>query len=109
MESSRKRKKEEEVPMPAYSANACLLLLISLAGGAVLVWWAMEFHRHNEQLWMVPLGLVMVGTPVVVWFVVSASDACHKVELQLLADNNGGSRSREEHPSPPPPPPDLEK
>ncbi|KAK1273670.1 hypothetical protein QJS04_geneDACA010801 [Acorus gramineus] len=53
-----------------------LLLATSLAGGAVLVWWALEFHRANDQLWMVPVGLVLFSTPIVVWFSVFASDAC---------------------------------
>ncbi|PKA54223.1 hypothetical protein AXF42_Ash000056 [Apostasia shenzhenica] len=46
----------------AASAFACV------AGAGVLGWWAWAFHPANEQLWMVPVGLVMLGTPAVVWF-----------------------------------------
>ncbi|WOL13070.1 hypothetical protein Cni_G21839 [Canna indica] len=50
--------------MPA-SASACLLLII-LLGIGLLVWWSVVFHPDNERLWMVPLSLVMVGTPLIV-------------------------------------------
>ncbi|KAK1325292.1 hypothetical protein QJS10_CPA01g02517 [Acorus calamus] len=56
--------------------ESALLLATSLAGGAVLVWWALEFHRANEQLWMVPVGLILFSTPIVVWFSIFASHAC---------------------------------
>ena len=50
------------------------LSMICLAGGGILVRWALVFHPCNEQLWMVPVGLVMLGTPIMVWFAAAASD-----------------------------------
>lgn len=57
-------------PMPM-AATACLLLII-LLGVALLVWWSAVFHPGNEQLWMVPLGLLMVGTPSMICFALSS-------------------------------------
>jgi hypothetical protein len=38
-----------------------------LAGGALLTWWALLFqHPSHVQVWMVPVGLVLGCTPVVV-------------------------------------------
>jgi hypothetical protein len=38
-----------------------------LAGAALLAWWALLFqHPSYAQLWMVPVGLVLGCTPVVV-------------------------------------------
>ncbi|WOL05730.1 hypothetical protein Cni_G14461 [Canna indica] len=57
------------------AANSCLLL-VGVGGGALLAWWALSFHRSNERLWMVPVGLVLVGTPVVAWLSIFASGLC---------------------------------
>ncbi|KAG6529452.1 hypothetical protein ZIOFF_011650 [Zingiber officinale] len=51
----------------------CCLLASGAAGGALLAWWAQSFHRSNRQLWMVPAGLVLVGTPVFAWLSLLAS------------------------------------
>lgn len=72
----------DERDMPVL-ANACLLLT-SLAGAALLLWWTKEFHRDNRQMWMVPFGLVLTGTPIVVSFAVFASNMWRRVELLLL-------------------------
>ncbi|KAK9279484.1 hypothetical protein L1049_013163 [Liquidambar formosana] len=57
---------------------ACLCsFLVSIAGGLMLVWWEVEFHPTNTQLWMVPFGLIMFGTPVIVWFSIFLSDLCN--------------------------------
>ncbi|XP_020093003.1 uncharacterized protein LOC109713364 [Ananas comosus] len=70
-------KKAAEKPSSAAAANR-LLILISLLGAGMLVWWAAVFHPSNRQLWMVPLGLLLAGTPVVVLLSVFASDAGDK-------------------------------
>ncbi|WOL07499.1 hypothetical protein Cni_G16241 [Canna indica] len=49
------------------------LLVVVIGGGALLAWWALSFHHSNEQLWMVPVGLVLLGTPIVIWLSVFAS------------------------------------
>ncbi|RCV30367.1 hypothetical protein SETIT_6G088700v2 [Setaria italica] len=38
----------------------------AVAGAALLAWWAVAFHPTYAHLWMVPLGLVLAGTPPVV-------------------------------------------
>ncbi|OEL37615.1 hypothetical protein BAE44_0001364 [Dichanthelium oligosanthes] len=48
---------------------------VGLAGAGVLVWWAVAFHPTHEQLWMVPVGLVLLGTPLVAWLSLFASGA----------------------------------
>ncbi|KAJ0964087.1 hypothetical protein J5N97_029209 [Dioscorea zingiberensis] len=53
-----------------------LSILAIAGGGAILVWWALAFHPSNKQLWMVPLGLVLLGTPLVAGFSLLASSAC---------------------------------
>ncbi|KAH7664648.1 hypothetical protein IHE45_14G133300 [Dioscorea alata] len=52
---------------------ASLCALLSVLGAGLLLRWAVAFHRHNEQLWMVPVGLVMLCTPIVVSFSFFAS------------------------------------
>ncbi|KAJ0968774.1 hypothetical protein J5N97_021651 [Dioscorea zingiberensis] len=52
---------------------ASLCVLLSVVGAGLLLRWAVAFHQHNEQLWMVPVGLVMLGTPIVVSFSILAS------------------------------------
>lgn len=39
-------------------------------------WWEYEYHRTNSQLWMVPFGLVLLITPLFVWFSIFVSDWC---------------------------------
>lgn len=74
--------RERELPAVANAS----LLLACIVGAALLLWWTLEFHRDNRQLWMVPVGLILMGTPAVVWFSVVASDAWRRIELLLLAD-----------------------
>ncbi|CAD6259912.1 unnamed protein product [Miscanthus lutarioriparius] len=71
------------------SATAAGLVAVGLGGAALLVWWALAFHPANARLWMVPAGLVLLGTPVLAW-------------LSLLASGPCGRQA-----PPPPPPPDA--
>ncbi|CAL4928790.1 unnamed protein product [Urochloa decumbens] len=48
---------------------------VGLAGAGVLVWWAVAFHPAHQQLWMVPVGLVLLGTPLIAWLSLFASGA----------------------------------
>lgn len=75
----------------AVAARATLtcLVLLSVLGGGLIVWWAVAFHRDNGQLWMVPIGLVLLGTPLVAWVSVFASDSCRRSQLLLTAGNGG--------------------
>lgn len=47
------------------AVDVCLAAA-AVAGAALLAWWAVAFHPSYAQLWMVPLGLVLAGTPPVV-------------------------------------------
>ncbi|CAL5015320.1 unnamed protein product [Urochloa decumbens] len=49
------------------------LVAVGLGGAALLVWWALAFHPANARLWMVPAGLVLLGTPVMAWLSLLAS------------------------------------
>ncbi|PON76537.1 hypothetical protein TorRG33x02_242310 [Trema orientale] len=56
---------------------ACFVsFIVSLAGGLTLAWWQFEYHPENEQLWMVPFGLILLATPVIVWVSLVFSDIC---------------------------------
>lgn len=66
----------EEEPRAAWWAAAAGVAGAGLAGAGVLVWWAVAFHPAHKQLWMVPVGLVLLGTPLVAWLSMFASGAC---------------------------------
>lgn len=57
---------------------ACLWsFLVSLTGGLMLAWWEYEYHPTNTQLWMVPFGLILFATPLIIWFAIFVSDICN--------------------------------
>ncbi|KAJ7007928.1 hypothetical protein NC653_006838 [Populus alba x Populus x berolinensis] len=60
----------------------CLLsILVCMAGGTLLLWWGCEYHPTNTQLWMVPLGLILLVTPVIAGVAAFVSETCNcKVE-----------------------------
>ncbi|KAL4354176.1 hypothetical protein GQ457_06G019340 [Hibiscus cannabinus] len=59
------------------SQGACLWsFLVSLGGGLLLGWWEYEYHPENRQLWMVPFGLILFSTPLIIWFAIFVSDIC---------------------------------
>jgi hypothetical protein len=58
------------------SATAAGLVAVGLGGAALLVWWALAFHPANARLWMVPAGLVLLGTPVLAWLSLLGSGPC---------------------------------
>ena len=67
--------KLEEETNCARTLGACICwILISAVGGATLVWWGIYYHPTNQQLWMVPFGLVVLGTPVVASVSILASE-----------------------------------
>ncbi|KAG8065922.1 hypothetical protein GUJ93_ZPchr0004g40399 [Zizania palustris] len=57
-------------------ATAASLVAVGLGGAALLVWWALAFHPANARLWMVPAGLVLLGTPILAWISLYASGPC---------------------------------
>ncbi|KAM3316073.1 hypothetical protein ACQJBY_034299 [Aegilops geniculata] len=75
----------------ACCAVAAGVAAVGLAGAGVLVWWAVAFHPAREQLWMVPVGLVLLGTPLVAWLSLFASGACRRL---------GTSHHHHHHPPP---------
>ncbi|CAA3023304.1 uncharacterized protein LOC111313976 [Olea europaea subsp. europaea] len=50
---------------------------LSMVGGLILAWWQFYYHPTNEQQWMVPIGLILFFTPLIVWFSVFLSDICN--------------------------------
>lgn len=60
------------------SATAASLVAVGLGGAALLVWWTLAFHKANARLWMVPTGLVLIGTPIVALLSLLASDSCRR-------------------------------
>ncbi|CAL9094670.1 unnamed protein product, partial [Musa textilis] len=65
----------------APAANCCCLLIVGIGGGALLAWWALSFRHSNERLWMVPVGLVLSGTPLLAWLSIFAPVTCWSFKL----------------------------
>ncbi|KAL0923579.1 hypothetical protein M5K25_007640 [Dendrobium thyrsiflorum] len=55
------------------AAAAAAAVVICAAGAGILGWWFQAFHASNQKLWMVPVGLIMLATPIVVCFSFAAS------------------------------------
>ncbi|KAH0466019.1 hypothetical protein IEQ34_006122 [Dendrobium chrysotoxum] len=55
------------------AAAVAAAVVICAAGAGILGWWFQAFHASNQKLWMVPVGLIMLGTPIVVCFSFAAS------------------------------------
>ncbi|CAK9167040.1 unnamed protein product [Ilex paraguariensis] len=73
------RYKEFEKIVKAFIA--CLgSFLLSMIGGMMLGWWELRYHPTNSQLWMVPFGLILFVTPIIVWLSVFISDVCSSKE-----------------------------
>ncbi|KAH0465856.1 hypothetical protein IEQ34_005959 [Dendrobium chrysotoxum] len=67
-------------PSVIWLAASLLLFLSSAGGGGILAWWFLSFHRENQRLWMVPLGLVVLGAPLLACLSISFSqDGCRWV------------------------------
>lgn len=59
-------------------------LMVSMIGGLALGWWEYEYHSTNSQLWMVPFGLILLLTPLVVWSSIFVSDICSSEVVAAL-------------------------
>ncbi|KAK7275422.1 hypothetical protein RIF29_16538 [Crotalaria pallida] len=68
-------KESSKITKP-YLMILVLCLLISIIGGSLLGWWIYKYHPTNNQLWMVPFGLILFLTPLIVWFSLFISDFC---------------------------------
>lgn len=79
------------------AVDVCLAAA-AVAGAALLAWWAVAFHPSYAQLWMVPLGLVLAGTPPVVCLALRFSPDA-RAPPPPGKDGPAGARA------PPPPPP----
>uniref|UniRef100_A0A5B7CAY8 Transmembrane protein n=1 Tax=Davidia involucrata TaxID=16924 RepID=A0A5B7CAY8_DAVIN len=78
---------------------ACLAsFLISMVGGLVLGWWKFKYHPTNSQLWMVPFGLILFVTPVIVGLSVSVSHLRHSKLRHRESVRSGASSPS--HPKP---------
>ncbi|KAB1219726.1 hypothetical protein CJ030_MR3G019179 [Morella rubra] len=56
-------------------------LMVCMIGGLTLGYWEFEYHPTNRQLWMVPFGLILLVTPLFVWFSIVVSDVCSSAVL----------------------------
>ncbi|KAF8780457.1 hypothetical protein HU200_001581 [Digitaria exilis] len=77
------RERGAEAPQRSAWAAAVGVAGVGLAGAGVLVWWAVAFHPARQQLWMVPVGLVLLGTPLVAWLSLFASGAARCLGRRL--------------------------
>ncbi|KZV56924.1 hypothetical protein F511_30416 [Dorcoceras hygrometricum] len=59
--------------------------MLSITGGLILAWWESNYHSGNHQLWMVPLGLILFITPLMVWSAVIISEFCNSKEPHFCA------------------------
>ncbi|RDY01147.1 hypothetical protein CR513_15566, partial [Mucuna pruriens] len=69
-------KENQGITKPYYVMIFISSLLLSITGGSMLGWWLHKYHPKNRQLWMVPFGLILLFTPVIVWFSLIISDLC---------------------------------
>ncbi|XVF33096.1 hypothetical protein REPUB_Repub17cG0138800 [Reevesia pubescens] len=80
MDSNKEERFETKMKEPKKIVStyiACLWsFLVSLTGGLMLAWWKYEYHPTNSQLWMVPFGLILFVTPLIIWFAIFVSDIC---------------------------------
>ncbi|XWS31990.1 hypothetical protein CRYUN_Cryun23aG0122200 [Craigia yunnanensis] len=80
MGSDKEERFETEMKEPTKIVKtyiACLwLFLVSLTGGLMLTWWEYKYHPTNRQLWMVPFGLILFTTPLIIWLAIFVSDIC---------------------------------
>lgn len=76
-----KKAEYESYKEPQKILQICLAslgsFLVSMTGGLVLAWWISHYHHSNTQLWMVPFGLVMFTTPILLCFAMFFSDICN--------------------------------
>ncbi|KAK6777296.1 hypothetical protein RDI58_024013 [Solanum bulbocastanum] len=49
-----------------------------MGGGVILTWWSSKFHTSNRQLWMVPLGLILVVTPIIICLAILLESYNHR-------------------------------
>ncbi|KAE7999305.1 hypothetical protein FH972_003750 [Carpinus fangiana] len=69
-------KENQEIRLKTCIVYNSWSLMVSMIGGLTLGWWEYEYHSTNSQLWMVPFGLILLLTPLLVWFSVFVSDIC---------------------------------
>lgn len=58
-------------------------VLISLIGGLLLSYWEFKYHGTNSELWMVPVGLILFFTPVIVWSSVAVSEMISTTDINI--------------------------
>jgi len=73
-------------PCMAFLASFC----ISMVGGLVLTWWEWKHHPTNTELWMVPFGLILFATPLLVSLLLFVSEICNFKDGSSL-DQSGSS------------------
>ncbi|KAJ6710260.1 hypothetical protein OIU74_011194 [Salix koriyanagi] len=71
-----KHEADEEYYSEKTYENCLWSILVSMAGGLLLLWWGYEHHPTNTQLWMVPFGLILFLTPLIAWVALVGSGTC---------------------------------
>ncbi|KAJ4728042.1 Group XV phospholipase [Melia azedarach] len=70
-----KQEQQHQLEETAKTCISCLWsFLVSMTGGLILGYWESEYHPTYNQLWMVPLGLILLITPVIAWLAVFVSE-----------------------------------
>lgn len=54
----------------------------------MLSYWQLRYHRTNSQLWMVPLGLILLITPAIVWLSIFISHTLSSSSEQNEEDHD---------------------
>ncbi|CAN8295925.1 unnamed protein product [Cochlearia groenlandica] len=51
-------------------------MIVIMFGALVITYWHYKYHPTNSNLWMVPIGLILVATPSFLSLSVLISDLC---------------------------------
>ncbi|KAF5733273.1 hypothetical protein HS088_TW17G00815 [Tripterygium wilfordii] len=65
--------------------NCVWFFMVSITGGVILGWWEYEYHPTNSHQWMVPFGLILFVTPLLVWFAVFTSEIMWNSDVSTKA------------------------
>ncbi|KAI4355294.1 hypothetical protein L6164_004083 [Bauhinia variegata] len=73
---SRKGEENEDKENHKTSMVYLMILLFCITGGLVFGWWLYKYHPTDRHLWMVPFGLVLLITPIIICFSLLVPDLC---------------------------------
>ncbi|KAL5726763.1 hypothetical protein ACHQM5_000026 [Ranunculus cassubicifolius] len=70
--------------LPTISLGFYCSFAVAAIGSLMLLWWTIAYHKANTHQWMVPMGLLLTGTPAIIWFSLFASDSGDSFDAQSL-------------------------